>query len=78
MPISTFPRHDYDEEEYLLKPAGLRDTHSEGKVTTEQNCYGQCFRFEGEWAQKWAQFEELADFWLLSTALNCWFYWLLR
>ena len=32
MPISTFPRHDYDEDEYLLKPAGLRDTHSEGKV----------------------------------------------
>ena len=34
MPISTFPRHDYDEDEYLLKPAGLRDTHSEGKVTS--------------------------------------------
>jgi hypothetical protein len=34
MPISTFPRHDYDEDEYLLKPAGLRDTHSEGKVMT--------------------------------------------
>jgi hypothetical protein len=33
MPISTFPRHDYDEDEYLLKPAGLRDTHSEGKVS---------------------------------------------
>jgi hypothetical protein len=34
MPISTFPRHhDYDEDEYLLKPAGLRDTRSEGKVT---------------------------------------------
>jgi hypothetical protein len=33
MPISTFPRHDYYEDEYLLKPAGLRDTHSEGKVT---------------------------------------------
>jgi hypothetical protein len=33
MPISTFPRHDdYDEDDYLLKPAGLRDTHSEGKV----------------------------------------------
>jgi hypothetical protein len=32
MPISTFPRHDYYEDEYLLKPAGLRDTHSEGKV----------------------------------------------
>jgi hypothetical protein len=32
MPISTFPRHDYDEDEYLLKLAGLRDTHSEGKV----------------------------------------------
>jgi hypothetical protein len=32
MPISTFPRHDYDEDEYLLKPAELRDTHSEGKV----------------------------------------------
>jgi hypothetical protein len=32
MPISTLPRHDYDEDEYLLKPAGLRDTHSEGKV----------------------------------------------
>jgi hypothetical protein len=34
MPISTFPRHDYYEDEYLLKPAGLRDTHSEGKVNT--------------------------------------------
>jgi hypothetical protein len=33
MPISTFPRHDYDEDEYLLKPAELRDTHSEGKVS---------------------------------------------
>jgi hypothetical protein len=33
MPISTFPRHDYYEDEYLLKPAGLRDTHSEGKVS---------------------------------------------
>jgi hypothetical protein len=32
MPISTFPRHDYYEDEYLLKHAGLRDTHSEGKV----------------------------------------------
>jgi hypothetical protein len=32
LPISTFPRHDHDEDEYLLKPAGLRDTHSEGKV----------------------------------------------
>lgn len=31
-PISTFPHHDYDEDEYFLKPAGLRDTHSEGKV----------------------------------------------
>jgi zinc-finger binding domain of transposase IS66 len=26
------PRQDYDEDEYLLKPAGLRDTHSKGKV----------------------------------------------
>jgi len=33
MPIPTFPRHDYDEDQYILKPAGLRDTHSEGKVT---------------------------------------------
>jgi len=33
MPISTFPRHDYDEDEYILKTAGLRDTHSEGKVS---------------------------------------------
>jgi hypothetical protein len=32
MPISTFPRHDYDEDEYILKPAALRDTHSEGNV----------------------------------------------
>jgi len=32
MPISTFPRHDYDEDKFFLKPAGLRDTHSEGKV----------------------------------------------
>ena len=41
MPISTFPHHDYDEDEYFLKPAGLRDTHSEGKVScswSEQNC----------------------------------------
>ena len=34
MPISTFPRHDYYEDEYILKTAGLRDTHSEGKVST--------------------------------------------
>jgi hypothetical protein len=34
-PISTLPRHDYDEDEYILKPAGLRDTHSEGKVTRQ-------------------------------------------
>jgi hypothetical protein len=33
LPISTFPRHDHDEDEYLLKPAGLRDTHSEGEVS---------------------------------------------
>ena len=32
MPISTFPRHYYYEDEYILKTAGLRDTHSEGKV----------------------------------------------
>jgi hypothetical protein len=31
--ISTFPRHDYDEDEYILKPAGLKDTRSEGKVS---------------------------------------------
>ena len=37
MPISTFPRHDYDEDEYLLKPAELRDTHSEGKVKRGQD-----------------------------------------
>jgi hypothetical protein len=37
MPISTFPRHDYYEDEYLLKPAGLRDTHSEGKVNDTAN-----------------------------------------
>jgi hypothetical protein len=36
MSISTFPRHDdYDEDYYLLKPAGLRDTHSEGKVSVQ-------------------------------------------
>ncbi len=40
MPFSTFPRHDYDEDEYLLKPAGLRDTHSEGKVTSF--CFSRC------------------------------------
>ncbi len=39
MPISTFPRHDYYEDEYLLKPAGLRDTHSEGKVTMRKSRY---------------------------------------
>jgi hypothetical protein len=33
MPISTFPRHDDYEDQFLLKPAGLRDTHSEGKVS---------------------------------------------
>ncbi len=35
MPISTFPRHDDHEDhedQFLLKPVGLRDTHSEGKV----------------------------------------------
>jgi hypothetical protein len=37
MPISTFPRHDYYEDEYLLKPAGLRDTHSEGKVIPQND-----------------------------------------
>jgi len=31
-PIPTFPRHDDYEDQFLLKPAGLRDTHSEGKV----------------------------------------------
>jgi|SRR5580658_2487020 hypothetical protein len=37
-PISTFPRHDdYDEDEYLLKPAALRNTHSKGKVTAREN-----------------------------------------
>jgi hypothetical protein len=30
--------------------------------TTEQDSYGQGIHFEGEWAQKWAQFEKLADF----------------
>jgi hypothetical protein len=35
------------------------------RETTEQDCYGQGIHFEGEWAQKWAQFEKLADFWLL-------------
>jgi hypothetical protein len=34
MPIPTFPRHDYDEDQYILKPAGLRDTHSDGKVSS--------------------------------------------
>jgi hypothetical protein len=29
MPV---PRHDDHEDQFLLKPAGLRDTHSEGKV----------------------------------------------
>src|ERR1035437_4422651 len=38
MPISTFPRHDNYEDQFLLKPAGLRDTHSEGKVT--HRCLG--------------------------------------
>jgi hypothetical protein len=37
MPISTFPRHDNYEDEYLLKPAGLRDTQSEGKVNQTPN-----------------------------------------
>jgi hypothetical protein len=35
MPISTFPRHDDYEDQFLLKPAGLRDTHSEGKVISQ-------------------------------------------
>jgi hypothetical protein len=40
MPISTFPRHDDYEDQFLLKPAGLRDTHSEGKVNhRNQNLY---------------------------------------
>lgn len=35
MPIFTFPRHHaYDEDEFTLKPAGLRDTQSEGKVSS--------------------------------------------
>ena len=28
----THSHADHDEDEYLLKPAGLRDKHSEGKV----------------------------------------------
>jgi hypothetical protein len=32
MPISTFSRRDNHEDQFLLKPAALRDTHSEGKV----------------------------------------------
>jgi hypothetical protein len=43
MPISTFPCHDYDEDEYILKPAGLRDTHSEGKVSCQGFCFCICF-----------------------------------
>jgi hypothetical protein len=34
----------------------------------EQDCYGQGIHFERAWAQKWAQFEKLADFW---PALVC-------
>jgi hypothetical protein len=41
------------------------------RKTTEQGCYGQGIHFEGAWAQKWAQFENLADFWLLNLALSC-------
>ena len=41
-----------------------------------QHCYGHGVHFDAEWAQVWAH-EELY-LWLLSTALNCWFYWLLR
>jgi hypothetical protein len=48
MPISTFPRHDYDEDEYLLKPAGLRDTHSEGKVKALRQ-RGDVFRNRTVW-----------------------------
>ena len=32
MPIPTFPRQDDYEDQFLLKPAGLRDTHSAGKI----------------------------------------------
>jgi hypothetical protein len=46
MPISTFPCHDYDEDEYILKPAGLRDTHSEGKVSTQTR--NEITLFEGK------------------------------
>jgi hypothetical protein len=41
------------------------------RKSTEQDCYGQGIHFETEWAQKWAQFENLADFWLLNFALSC-------
>ena len=53
MPISTFPRHDYDEDEYLLKPAGLRDTHSEARSGAKlgweigQNKLGDLIRRQG-------------------------------
>ena len=36
LPISTFPRHDdYDEDEYILKTEGLRDTHSVSERVAE-------------------------------------------
>jgi hypothetical protein len=41
------------------------------RETTEQDCYGRGIHFETVWAQKWAQFRKLADFWLLKTALSC-------
>jgi hypothetical protein len=44
MPISTFPCHDYDEDEYILKPAGLRDTHSEGKVIQTMQDFAETYR----------------------------------
>jgi hypothetical protein len=43
---------------------------SQRRKTTEQDCYGQGIHFEGAWAQKWAHFEKIADFWLLSPALG--------
>jgi hypothetical protein len=41
------------------------------RETTGQDCYRQGIHFERAWAQKWAQFENLADFWLLNLALSC-------
>jgi hypothetical protein len=65
-----------EQEENSRKSAVNRSSDGERvflprSKSTEQDCYGQGIHFDGAWAQKWAQFENLADFWVLKLALSC-------